>query len=936
MSKKNPSVLWTVDQHTNDNDIGKDGRLQAQKNIGIDSGLVKTVDEHDFVTGMKRNSSTNDLEYNTARPTLADLTYETANKNQSIVTDGDGKVVATSLEVSDPATSGNTDNFQFISGITQATNGKITPTKKTIATSDSVETDNSNTLATTKATHSLSTNKADKVTNATRGNFAAFDDHGNLTDSTHKHADYKTVQNPVSDPPTGSTDSISFIQTISQDDNGVITPTKENVRSASTSESGVVILADSISATISQENNKAATEKAVRDAINALDVPATGTGAITGFGANQTLASLTEDNGKVSATFQNITLGNITHEGKIGSTANMLVVTGTNGVLTTGDSSENLVHDASYNHTDNNFTSALKTKLEGIASEATKVVGYSRDTNRYDTLKINTSSKLVTGVYSNDNTNDLGCLAPVIDSNNDIGKVLTVDSSGYPEWVPMSGLVEVPYFLNPTPYNDVINALSNGNTPLVTYDIPNSYGHKQYYVLSDKLGSDSQSSYLFSQLTVANNTAHVNFFQINPDQSVTSKSIDLMTKVNISQAGGENTPIYIDTNSNFVECSGVKFDTENISGQRFSASLRNNNNPILQLTSTQGVTLERTEVTLTNIETRSYTLHTRKSSTTSGIWDFQAKFDMSPIFTVPSGQTPTDYAGAAQLSTALHSIYDGSLSATGGGSEDTPIDRVTLYGNKDNSYKINNLGNLTVGTISMRLINATSTSSNHPLLASCIPGEISLIKAGNTGLYAKHQDCDTSSYIQIGDNDGWIAVTTTARKLSDDDARSASLSNSDLGRLTFFPSKNYVDKKINEVKYRNAWLNVDPVTKMFYNHSVTLTTEMTYKNLSLSNDVEDALRMSRGSLATTTAYGMVFLSVRTQNTYNYHLHVMSGTDTKLVTYDITNKDFFSCAFPVLSNVSNFFIRLEKDSSSATSVNFTVEYTILDCKVIYSS
>lgn len=52
---------------------------------------------------------------------------------------------------------------------------------------------------------------------------------------------YKVVQKPVSDPPVSGT-SIAFIDTLSQDANGKITATKKNVRSATTSQTGVVRL----------------------------------------------------------------------------------------------------------------------------------------------------------------------------------------------------------------------------------------------------------------------------------------------------------------------------------------------------------------------------------------------------------------------------------------------------------------------------------------------------------------------------------------------------------------------------------------------------------------------------------------------------------------------------------------------------------------------
>lgn len=62
--------------------------------------------------------------------------------------------------------------------------------------------------------------------------------------------------------------------------------------------------------TYDASTNKAATVSTVTDAIGALDVPSTGTGAITGFGAGKTLATLTETDGKISATFQDISIAN--------------------------------------------------------------------------------------------------------------------------------------------------------------------------------------------------------------------------------------------------------------------------------------------------------------------------------------------------------------------------------------------------------------------------------------------------------------------------------------------------------------------------------------------------------------------------------------------------------------------------------------------------
>lgn len=79
--------------------------------------------------------------------------------------------------------------------------------------------------------------KADKVAGATENNFAGLDANGNLKDSGKKASDFltaddirnkKDAQTPVTDPTTSGT-SLDFIDTISQNANGVITVTKKSV-----------------------------------------------------------------------------------------------------------------------------------------------------------------------------------------------------------------------------------------------------------------------------------------------------------------------------------------------------------------------------------------------------------------------------------------------------------------------------------------------------------------------------------------------------------------------------------------------------------------------------------------------------------------------------------------------------------------------------------
>ena len=81
--------------------------------------------------------------------------------------------------------------------------------------------------------------KADKDADAVEGNIAAFDANGNPVDSGHALSEYKTKQSAVSYP-SADGNGITFIDSISQDANGVITPHKKTVQSASASQAGLM------------------------------------------------------------------------------------------------------------------------------------------------------------------------------------------------------------------------------------------------------------------------------------------------------------------------------------------------------------------------------------------------------------------------------------------------------------------------------------------------------------------------------------------------------------------------------------------------------------------------------------------------------------------------------------------------------------------------
>ena len=95
------------------------------------------------------------------------------------------------------------------------------------------------------------------------GNLVSFVFDGTNFVATSISSEYKILQSPVTDP-SASGDSISFIDSVTQNENGEITPTKKSVRAASTSQTGVVQLSNSYNGT---SETTAVTEKALKDGL---------------------------------------------------------------------------------------------------------------------------------------------------------------------------------------------------------------------------------------------------------------------------------------------------------------------------------------------------------------------------------------------------------------------------------------------------------------------------------------------------------------------------------------------------------------------------------------------------------------------------------------------------------------------------------------------
>ena len=132
--------------------------------------------------------------------------------------------------------------------------------------------------------------KVDKVYTATENHIAVFDNAGNIKDSGKTYADmqgeFKRKQTAKSSP-TASGNTLSFIDTVSQDAEGVITATKKSV---------------TVDSTYSPSGTNPVNGKAVKAAIDGLDA------AITSNDGTNVQVKVTETDGKISAV--NITSDN--------------------------------------------------------------------------------------------------------------------------------------------------------------------------------------------------------------------------------------------------------------------------------------------------------------------------------------------------------------------------------------------------------------------------------------------------------------------------------------------------------------------------------------------------------------------------------------------------------------------------------------------------
>lgn len=162
MAKKNPAVLWNVDQ-TGDV-IGSTGRATAQGNIGLGSTIVTPAREgKKFITHISRIGTpgtgevAGELKANLDDVRLADIAATPTDATRSVVTDNNGKMTSMSMKLgSSDKSDENTKAIRFVSSIDQSAQGKVTYITEEIraATDDSAGSNTGITALTT----SLGTN----------------------------------------------------------------------------------------------------------------------------------------------------------------------------------------------------------------------------------------------------------------------------------------------------------------------------------------------------------------------------------------------------------------------------------------------------------------------------------------------------------------------------------------------------------------------------------------------------------------------------------------------------------------------------------------------------------------------------------------------------------------------------------------------------------
>lgn len=858
---KIPSVLWNVDQHSV---LSAENRTQAQANVGIGSGMVKSsATANKFVTHISRDDS-GDLNANVGQPGLGDLAASTANR--SVVTDNSGNVGVADLTYSSSTASGNT--LAFIDSVSQGANGQISATKKNVTVDSTYSATGTNPI------------------NGTALKLAI------------------TAENLVSDA--------NYNQLKSKVD-GIEAGAEVNVQSnwnETNSSSDAFIL-----------NKPVVIEGQIK---------------LMQYGTKQ-FKNLTIDYSEfagtpaaVSVTSTEDTTYTPGYLVPRADSANKYLCSGTGGVTRWED-----LDMGTYDEYEDEQTSTTE-ELSRIYVEKLY--------NGNERIKFN-------------NESSYKYLVPQPSPN----KQLVTTSGGVMQWDTINANISVHEIAyressgtqaDSTIYNDVSDDVDSGKTPMLWS--AGDYGNKYFYIFKRRTGGSQHGTQQITYLFEGNETFQNRIIRkLITSGTITTEVVPLQGRLTAGSG------IAIDNNTNEIMCTGSGQVVDGIFKQVDSGSTRytiqfgigDQNNQFLDLVKTDTSTNPNRTLSATHIdeeEVQSNSLALMPLGSNS----YRTNFWMSPHNTTGGQENPGRTSEVCQLPTAIHSVYDGTLSAEGPGSQEMPIDRVTLYGNTSHSFVKNNLGNLTVGSLAMRIVDSTNTSAEHPLLASCVQGELTFARVSNNKpLYTKHYDA-VCSYVQAGDSeyDGWLALTTAPRTLSDADARSAGQTANGLGCLTFFPSKNYVDDKdrslsarIGTMENKSYFLDID--NRIANNRMIfTLSGETAsggtgYVDIELLPDIETALGKSTGYIRTHTVHAFVIATVTIDSGINVDVDLVpvpaGGIASSAVhTWSKAGHgEPYTIAFPVISLTEGLYLRCHYSTLTAWTCKYTIDCTVIPCDAL---
>jgi len=414
--------------------------------------------------------------------------------------------------------------------------------------------------------------------------------------------------------------------------------------------------------------------------------------------------------------------------------------------------------------------------------------------------------------------------------------------------------------------------------------------------------------------------------------------------------GDASTPIYVNGSNSLAACTSVVFESSGSENDSYTIGLYPGQHG--------GATYLTAQKDVSDSFSRSVSV--TPEATIFTIKPSSLKLNTALVMSDNTSMSGDGNSMVRQLPTAIHSVYDGTSSR-----DNVSTNRLSLFGGYEDSdasrLSWKNLGNLSVASLAIRPISSNATSVNHPLLPSCVLGELTYLrfaKVGNTlaDTYIKDStSVSDSSYIGTSEDDGMLLITTKARNMTDEAAREAAYGSAGLGRFTAFPSKAYVDGLYDSLSSSITAVNtrINTVAGDMYMNSVPSTyTSMTttqISNLVHSQDFTvDAY--SESSLSDTVQWNLMesgtynncmnnggFVAVTVTSNSNgidasieirYHKNntaytlwtwPRNGSELNLELYST------SAIVPFVPDASSFYVLVHNETSSSRKFNVSITW-----------